>query len=349
MNKKECSVCGGNIKRNKCVQCGLSENSNASSKFSEVDFNDNEQGFAEVENNSNGQEFAENNSYGDELYEQEKKQQTYQNTHVNSGTKKKKSKDFAKHILMIVLFLVTMYIVVIIVAEWAQGGQSKNKIEGNAEIVDFAKNKKNYEFLEDTMSETGENYNKVVINGNYKVGVHIPEGIYTIKTINTNSQFGVDDAKNGIHIIEYNYDFDKDERAENIEYRNVYLFDGATLEVYSPGSMELISENAQTSTLKKIEPNAVKETIEIKNEYIAGIDFPEGTYNIELDPSDDDLYSIKYESYDDYGIKSTTRDKEKTTHYNIEFKKGTKVTFENMEVKFTTSEFNTIGVGNDTE
>ena len=337
--KKTCNVCGGKIVGNKCVQCGFSKNNDTSRSFSEVNLN--------------------NNSYGEELHEQEKNQQINQNENVSSGTQKEEISEFKKFIIIIVIVGLTMFVGLPIIeagieeaAHAVKEFQNRSKIEGNTEIIDLSKYENNYKYVEKTISETGENYSKTLMRGDYQVGVHIPEGVYTAKTNDTKSSVSIDDNENGIDIFENSRNNNKeikDKKVENIEYRNMYLFNGATLEVYSVDGMELTSENAQTSTLEKVEPNDVRETIEIKNEYVAGIDFPEGTYDIELTASNNQSPIMKYEGDGTYGRKSIVPDEEKTTYYNIEFKTGTKVTFKDMDVWFTTSEFNTIGIGDDTE
>ena len=248
---------------------------------------------------------------------------------------------FMKGFIIFILFA-TVFRLADGAIDWYNEAKNANPVEGNTEIMDFLKKEDFYEYSKNTMSETGENYSATLTSGDYKVGVHIPQGTYAVKAINGDGTFKVSDTKNNIFIDDYGFEFNEDKSAENIEYRNVQLFDGAIVDIQKNNVVELISENAQTSTLKKLEPNTVKETFEIKDGYIAGIDFPEGTYDVELTSigaygGDMQIYRQGVIDMKRVSIESTT-----SIHKNIELPKGANIAFKSVEVKFTTSEFNTV-------
>ena len=100
----------------------------------------------------------------------------------------------------------------------------------------------------------------------------------------------------------------------------------------------MTSENAQIDKLKVLTPNSVKETLTIENGYMAGVDFPEGTYDIELTLIGEYGGKIKKESYEKTEFKRILNN-ETTIYRNVEFPKGTMVTVEEVSAVFTTSEF----------
>ena len=57
-----------------------------------------------------------------------------------------------------------------------------------------------YQFAKRQLSETGEAYDEVLTGGYYEVGVHIPEGIYTVEAQDGESAIYLIDDENGIYI-----------------------------------------------------------------------------------------------------------------------------------------------------
>ena len=219
-----------------------------------------------------------------------------------------------------------------------QGGKYKHD---TVKIIDFTENEDTYENLTNQMNPKGESYSKTLEQGDYKVGVHIPEGTYRATNNNYECELKVTDNENGIHISENIDHFNEEFPDEMIEYRNIHLFNGATISVVSNDSVELDTKNAQTSTMKKLEPNVVKESFEVKDGYVSGVDFPAGTYDVDIQPVKNYAGYVKQESQNYSSLKPIYLISE-NLHKNVEYPEGAKISIKRATATFTTSEFNTI-------
>lgn len=136
-----------------------------------------------------------------------------------------------------------------------------------------------YEYIEKELAETGIPYETVLTAGHYIVGADIPEGRYTAVALNNQGSFYIEDYDTGIFYSEYMGDgtFDDDV----IEVEDIRLFNGAEFTVSGAIEMQLTTENALTAELFELPGNPLTEEITLhEGRFIAGIDFPEGTYDI---------------------------------------------------------------------
>lgn len=130
------------------------------------------------------------------------------------------------------------------------------------------------------LSETGETYMAAFSSGIYVIGVHIPEGTYTIKLQGKHSYLLLEDMGNSIYVEK---NFKKSKENNDTYAKNLYCYSGAKLYIQGD-SLEFYSENAQIHDMSGIE-NPQKATLELQMDSIAGKDFPIGTYNIAIEDS----------------------------------------------------------------
>lgn len=135
-----------------------------------------------------------------------------------------------------------------------------------------------YEDLTREFEAGGETYGTVLCTGEYIVGVHIPEGRYTmINPLRDCSSISIEDEINDIWM---NWSLDEE---EGYEQEDIRLFLGARLRVYADSQIRIMSENAQTSWMSSME-NPLKKTVALNKETMtAGVDFEPGIYDIVME------------------------------------------------------------------
>ena len=133
-----------------------------------------------------------------------------------------------------------------------------------------------YQFAKRQLSETGEAYDEVLTGGYYEVGVHIPEGIYTVEAQDGESAIYLIDDENGIYIWQQ-IGNDPENPNQAAVMDDLRLYDGALLEVKSGAALQFRSDCAQTERLHG-ETNPLQDSVrvEVGQTMTAGRDFPEG-------------------------------------------------------------------------
>ena len=146
-----------------------------------------------------------------------------------------------------------------------------------------------YQFAKRQLSETGEEYDEVLTGGYYEVGVHIPEGIYTVEAQDGESAIYLIDDENGIYIWQQ-IGNDPENPNQAAVMDDLRLYDGALLEVKSGAALQFRSDCAQTERLHG-ETNPLQDSVrvEVGQTMTAGRDFPEGLYNVKSEPDWNDL------------------------------------------------------------
>lgn len=132
------------------------------------------------------------------------------------------------------------------------------------------------------LKETGAFYENQLVEGEYVVGVHIPEGKYTVELMEGYGGMQVLDSEHDIYI--YEFFSEKNEKGKEFitECEDVRLFAGATVKILSPGvQLRFSSENAQLNEMTGIE-NPLTEQVHLQAEekLTAGKDFEAGVYNL---------------------------------------------------------------------
>ena len=122
----------------------------------------------------------------------------------------------------------------------------------------------------------------VLGNGIYRIGVHVPEGIYRAELSEGTGSIQIKDEENGIyHYVTFGTDTEYDQVTEEEDIR---LYNGADLLVDSGVILRFVTENAQPP-VQEIQENPLKEPVSLEaGNYTAGSDMtpqiPQGIYDI---------------------------------------------------------------------
>ena len=120
-----------------------------------------------------------------------------------------------------------------------------------------------------------ESYSQQFSQGDYVVGVHIPEGTYVADSSGEDYiSLSVDDSENGIYLYE---SLD----ADTTQVDDIRLYTGAVVTVSGDGYLTLSADNAQTGQMGG-QANPLTESVSIRGgqTVTAGDDFPAGVYDI---------------------------------------------------------------------
>lgn len=250
MRKRRCSLCGGKLVNNRCVECGL----------------DNTQNDAQYKNRVNR-----SSCDGKTL------------THVHNEVKPRVRKKPKMFKILYILFLIVMIVFVI----WStlQGLGVGGTYETRPEEEALYEDQDPYQYVTRELSEYGEVFETVLEPGVYQVGVHIPEGTYTAEPAgNYEGYIQLRDDENGIY---YLVDFGNYEGAV-WRQNDIRMYDGAVFEVPLGMRVKLYSENAQIGAMHGME-NPLAEEVVLSGNAVAGEDFEPGVYDIQFLPVDDEI------------------------------------------------------------
>lgn len=205
-----------------------------------------------------------------------------------------------------------------------------------------------YEFVKRELSETGEDFETELGQGEYLVGVHLPEGAYTVKLQDGNGKFSIDDFENGIYLWQA---FGTDTEYDETEYmQDVRLYQGARVSVTDGVVLRMRTKNGQTKKLEATDNPLTKEVSLKKDEtVVVGEGCPAGVYD--LSAKKEDTWAllrcmVPDGSYEDgyyeksYWISGEEWD---DLYRNIYLKEGMEITAEESPLVLTPSE--TVGTG----
>ncbi|MEE1086640.1 MAG: hypothetical protein U0L05_05680 [Schaedlerella sp.] len=200
-----------------------------------------------------------------------------------------------------------------------------------------------YDMVTRELSETGSEYNVSLGPGEYVVGVHIPEGSYTIHLAEGSGYFSSDDYKNAIYL--WQSFGEEEEYDEVLKMQDVRLYQNAVFSISESLVLNFETKNAQIESMNYIE-NPLTETVNIKmdDSKIAGIDFQAGVYDLSCVSEDNWItYRIPAnpewyeEGYVEYYIWLNSNEA-RQTYNNLVFPEGTEVYVEEGEVILIPSE-----------
>lgn len=139
-----------------------------------------------------------------------------------------------------------------------------------------------------TLAETGDDYVTLLTGGNYIVGVHIPEGLYTVNLADGSGSLDITDNENDVFIYKWFEisDEENEEDAEEYGYvtelTDVTLFAGAHITVYPEVVLSFETHNGQTAQMAALE-NPLKDVFNVPKgtTLVCGVDFEPGVYDIQ--------------------------------------------------------------------
>lgn len=264
MRRKRCTLCGGKLVNGICQECGL-DNRKSDSRYQTRNGTPhwgnetNERGKVQIPKEKTGKKTELQKAKSSMIVQAERK---------TSG--KKGPKIFAG----IILFLFLINIVSSLVGEI-----QKFFMERNYQVKDESDPSAQTDAV---LKEKGAFYENQLVQGEYVVGVHIPEGKYTIELMEGYGGMQVLDMEHNIYVYEF---FSEEYEAGTdfiTECEDVRLFAGATVKILSSGvRLRFSSENAQIEEMTGIK-NPLTEQVHLKagEKLRAGKDFEAGVYNL---------------------------------------------------------------------
>lgn len=124
------------------------------------------------------------------------------------------------------------------------------------------------------LAETGSEVDETLGYGAYEVGVHIPEGTYNIVCLD-NCTFYVEDVENNRNIIEYLGD-----ESVGVTSTEIDLYNGSVISI-GDGSIQFLSSNGNVDAMYGIE-NENTDTIILDDILVVGEDIEAGFYDISV-------------------------------------------------------------------
>lgn len=341
MQKRRCYLCGGKLVNGVCVECGLDNKRNDRKSFrlncttAEVAKDRKKRNTTDTttqkEEKIKSQEFSKEKNENKEhntayVLQQQMEKRKDVNKQVRKKTKSavegKKKSTFSKMIKIIVSIVLGLNLIPLIIGLCIDGVSRFKE-----EVIYENHPDQEYNFYENVtydLPNEGDTFEIELSAGNYKIGAHIPEGIYLLERIEGSGICKVNDRKNGIHANWWLSDFEeslKDGAVQSAE--DVRLYEGGYFKVDDGLKIRLTSECAQVGKLIPLIENPISEEKHVKEgeNYTAGVDFPAGIYEFRSEKNYVWI-EITYEEYSDiYGVFEEDEDGFK----NIYFPEGTVV------------------------
>lgn len=333
---KRCQLCGGKLDHNICTLCGL-DNSKTDSNYKLNQSSCDRQPLTHV------------HTEGTPVREHTARPNTARpnvtaarpvSANRDSGKKAQNAGTIIK-IIFVIVIVVQILSVAFQMIDFNSGvlGDTFHQLTGGDHYEEDW-----YANVTRALSDEGEEYKAVLNPGTYIVGVHIPEGTYTVESPDEEAyvSLSLNDEENRIYFWE---NFDTQEGVTTLDDVRCYV--GARVTVGRGGNLFFHSSNAQTDTMTALD-NPLTEGVTVKNGDVAGVDFPAGTYDIIMQEGNIDFgYTVPgtvldYPEEDDY-VEMTERMWIDTyegefIYRNLYLPEGTDIFIEEGEVNLVPSE-----------
>ena len=245
---KSCSLCGSRLNSSGiCIECGL-DNKKTDAKY--------------VINKSDCDRKPLTHVHEERQADWKKKPSS------TKRSMKEYNSYYKKRIILIVSIVIGFYLVIGIVAgivyKISDSGMSMEE-ELLPDMLDDP-----YTYVTREIPPEGEEYSTVLGQGEYVVGIHIPEGIYMCTANGGYASFDVQDEENNIWLYEW-----VDENQP--EYIDLRLYEGAILEVMGDTPLMLYTTNSQGGLRYNSNPLGER-TAYIASGAVAGEAFEPGVY-----------------------------------------------------------------------
>lgn len=209
---KKCHLCGGKISGGRCTDCGMK----------------------------------------DESSPQVVREEPVQRREQEKAPKPKKEFD-GKRIQGI--FKIILPVAVVLNAVAGKYFSQQDHVESNTDNLILATIDNNlldkYSHIERELSQEGESVQITLKQGNYEVGVDLPEGTYRITDVSGQNWFLWDDQDNSIYenIFIADYQWEDDVRENNIE--EIHLYNEAKINIEEDLELTMASDNVQVGENKQ--------------------------------------------------------------------------------------------------
>lgn len=141
-----------------------------------------------------------------------------------------------------------------------------------------------YWYVTREIPDTGEAFEIVLGNGIYKVGVHIPEGVYRAEVVEGGGSVGITDDENLIY--DSVYLGEEEEYGQVPDADDLRFYNGAELQVGDGVIVKLSTENAQP-LVQETSENPLTESVSLPEGTCISGDgtVPQGIYDLTVDTS----------------------------------------------------------------
>ena len=328
--EKRCSLCGGRLDSNKrCIECGLDNKKNDSMYRGMMNRNncDGEPLTHVHEELPRNPRQNQPKQYQAKQYQQRQYQsQSYSGTR-NSTTNQKQTQAPKKHAKT---FAIVIAVLGLLPSVFGIFGAliDENMYTSHKE--------------EAVYTEYVDIYEDYLEPGMYTVGVHIPEGTYSIELgMGNYGTFDVWEKEDGILYTEdfYILDWGTDDSIEGL-----YLYEGEMIEISSGIGVYIYSEDADFSYYSDVNP--LTDSYVLTGTAIAGEDFPAGVYDIWYESIEEgEMGGVYYQIYNEnqeemhMGYQGFSSDYGMDVYRNMPLAPGSSIVVENLsEITITPSE-----------
>ena len=266
---RRCTLCGGKLNgQGICTECGLDNNkSDKNYRLNQSDCD--HKPLTHVHEHPAGPSKPRKVKKSQPAQPYSPQPQGYGQPATNYGKPKKKGGCLRVLAVMLVFLIVFGGVLVPIIST------IRDKIQDYAYQQSGYEEAGPYEYVENNLPEAGVSQKFELASGEYVVGVHIPEGKYTVTSEDDYDTIQVDDEENGIYLYEY-----KGQEDNNLD--DIRLYDGALVEIESKTTMTLSTENAQELSAGETNPQTAEAKLEGGKDYIVGRNFEAGVYDLEV-------------------------------------------------------------------
>ncbi len=298
MQKRRCYLCGGKLANGVCVECGLDNKRNERKSFrlnsTTAEFAKDRKTTNTIDTSTKKKEKIKNQDFSKEKNQNKEHKTAYVlqpktkkrkdvNKQVRKKTKSavegKKKSTFSKMIKIILSIIFGLNIIPLIIGICIEGVSGLWEELTRENYVEQEYNF--YENVKYELSNEGDVFEIELTSGNYKIGVHIPEGSYLLERTEGSGICEVNDHKNKIYANWWLSDREENLKEGAIQsVEDVRLYEGGYFRVDDGLKIRLTSECAQVDKLIPLIQNPLSEEKHVKEgeKYTAGVDFPAGIY-----------------------------------------------------------------------
>lgn len=294
MLNKKCRLCGGRLVNNRCTFCGLDnsiydrENSRQSS--SSQPQSKSPPAADPVYHMQEEQTRQHTASRAKQKNTAQKQKAVYAGRQTASGSLSRRPVSAGRNrgwLVWIIIIAVILFALLPALTDNVSGifGNTYSEITDDSDYDPYA-------YVTREIPADGEIYETVLSSGIYRVGVHIPEGIYHAELVEGAGSIEINDDENSIyHYVTFGTD---SEYGQVTEDNDIRLYNGADLNIDSGVVLRFTTDNAQPLT-QETKENPLSEPVSLEpGTYICGDGIiPEGIYDITSvnAPGDDYGYS----------------------------------------------------------
>lgn len=353
--KNECYLCGGKLQDGYCPECGLDN-----TKMKKRHFHLNESSTVESMNGDTDKasekcavKTGQENRNESELYtekknipQKNKKKSQDQNRYrfrsvkpAGSAGRMMTRTASSNKTVKVAAVVLGLAIVLGLIGDYAEKRTPDLAGRGVYESETKVENDP-YGYVENELADTGEHYEAELKQGDYLVGVHLPEGAYTAERVEGTGGLSVDDYENGIYLWQ---SFGTEEEYGEVEsMEDIRLYNGARIKISDAVCLRLTTENGQTEEMESI-GNPLTEAVALKKDktMIVGEDISPGVYDLSVMFNwaimrcrvPDDAYEEGYYEKS-YWLSGADGD---DTYRNVYLKEGVVITAEENSLDLTPS------------